>query len=296
MLKTKVVEEQDLEKVSPVFKGKKGKKLARFVMHLFAIDKINSVYENSCNYTGVEFSERLLKDLGVEYVVGDPENLQLLPKGAFITISNHPYGGLDGIMLIDLMVKIRPDYKLMVNKFLSLIKTMEGNFITVTPKTNSSNITATTSLKGIRETLTRLQNGHPVGFFPSGAVSNFEIKKLCLRDREWQESVLKMIYAAKVPIVPIRFFNHNSWFFYFLGLIDWKIRAIRMPHEIFNKQKQKSLIGIGKIISVEEQAAFPDYKSLGLFLRESIYTMPRPVSYCPKAKLEILKKSKHTAK
>jgi putative hemolysin len=294
-LKTKVVEEKDLETVSPVFKGKRGHKLARFLMHLFDIDKINKVYENSCNYTGADFSERLLSDLGVEYMVGHPENLDLLPEGAFITVSNHPYGGLDGIMLIDLMVRIRPDYKLMVNKFLSLIKTMEGNFITVTPKTAMNNITATTSLKGIRETLTRLQDGHPVGFFPSGAVSNFEPKKRWVSDREWQESVLKMIHAAKVPIVPIRFFNQNSWFFYFLGLIDWKIRAIRMPHEVFNKQKQNPRIGIGKIISVEEQAAFPDSKSLGLFLRDSVYNMPRPVSYTPKSELEILKKNGYTS-
>lgn len=290
-MKTKVVEEQDLETVSPVFKGKRGHKLAGFLMHLFAIDKVNAVYENSCNYTGADFSERLLSDLGVEYMIGHPENLELLPKGAFITVSNHPYGGLDGIMLIDLMVRIRPDYKLMVNKFLSLIKTMEGNFITVTPKTAINNITATTSLKGLRETLTRLQAGHPVGFFPAGAVSNFEPKKLWIRDREWQESVLKMIYAAKVPIVPIRFFNQNSSFFYFLGLIDWKIRAMRMPYEIFNKRRQKPRIGIGRIISVEEQAAFPDSKSLGLFLRESVYNMPRPNSYTPKSELEILKKS-----
>ncbi len=294
-MKTKVVEEEDLEKVSPVFKGKSGHWLARFLMHLFAIDKVNGVYEHSCNYTGADFSERLLKDLGVDYLIGNPENLELLPEGAFITVSNHPYGGLDGIMLIDLMVRIRPDYKLMVNKFLSLIKTMEGSFITVTPKTANNNITATTSLKGLRETLTRLQDGHPVGFFPSGAVSNFEPKKLWVRDREWQESVLKMIYAAKVPIVPIRFFNQNSPFFYFLGLIDWRIRSMRMPHEVFNKRRQNPRIGIGEIISVEEQAAFPDYKSLGLFLRDRVYDMSRPASYTPKVELEILKKSRRVS-
>lgn len=290
-MKTKVVEEKDLETVSPAFRGKRGHRLARFLMSLFAIDRVNEVYEHSYQYTGSDFSERLLKDLGVEYLVGNPENLKLLPEGAFITISNHPYGGLDGIMLIDLMVRIRPDYKLMVNKFLSLIKTMEGNFITVTPKTATNNITATTSLKGLRETLTRLRGGHPVGFFPSGAVSDFKIKQFQVRDREWQESVLKMIYAAKVPIVPIRFFNQNSPFFYFLGLIDWRIRAMRMPYEVFNKRRQKPRIGIGKIISVEEQAAFSDYQSLGIFLRDNVYNMPRPDLYVPKEELDLLKRN-----
>ncbi|MEN6619891.1 MAG: 1-acyl-sn-glycerol-3-phosphate acyltransferase [Rikenellaceae bacterium] len=288
-MKTKVVEEKELEKISPIFKGKRGHKLAKFVMHLFAIDRVNRVYGRSCNYTGADFSEKLLKDLGVTYLVGNAERLQQLPKGAFITVSNHPYGGLDGIMIIDLMVRIRPDYKFMVNRLLSLVKTMEENFITVTSRTDNNNgySTTSTSLKGIRETLTRLQDGHPVGFFPSGAVSDFSFKNLRVRDREWQESILKLIQTAKVPVVPIRFFNQNSPFFYFLGLIDWRIRIMRMPYEVFNKKGKNPRIGIGEIISVEQQAKFSDYRSFGTFLRDAVYKMPKPTSFTPKTELKI---------
>jgi putative hemolysin len=285
-LKTKVVEIQDMEKLSPIFKGKTGHQFAKFIIHLFAIDKVNAVYERSCNHTGADFADSLLNDLGVKYQIGNAERLQELPEGAFITVSNHPYGGIDGIMLIDLMAGIRPDYKLMVNKLLSLIRTMDENFISVKPRGNRKEFDAS-NINGIRETVTRLQEGHPVGFFPSGAVSDFSIKELCVRDREWQQSIIKLIQMAKAPIVPIRFFDMNSPLFYFLGLINWRVRVIRMPYEIFNKQKQRPRIGIGKIITVEEQAKFKDNRSLGAFLRKTVYDMPRPTSFIPGSELKV---------
>ena len=289
-MKTELIKEEDLEKVSPVFEGAFGRKLVRFFMHAVAIDKVNWVYEHSINYSGAEFSERLLKDVGVDYLIGNAERLQQLPEGAFITISNHPYGGLDGIMLIDLMVGIRQDYKLMVNQFLSLIKTMDANFISVTSKTADSNGFSTTSLKGIRETLTRLKEGHPVGFFPSGAVSDFNFRNFRIRDREWQESLIRLIQTAKVPVLPIRFFDQNSPFFYLLGLIHWRIRALRLPSEVFNKGGQHPHIGIGKLISVEAQDQFEDPTAFGKFLRNAVYEMPKPTDYLSKEALTALRK------
>jgi len=279
-LKRNIIEIKDLEIQYPFFRGKFGNRLAKIVLHLVAMDKINKVYNHSYDYRGAEFSERLLKDLGVNYRVGNAERLQHLPEGAFITISNHPYGGLDGIMLIDLMVRIRPDYKIMVNQILSLIKTMDDNFISVLPlKDKKDTDNRSNGVKGIRETLMYLQEGHPVGFFPAGAVSNLSLKDFSIEDRPWQESVLKLIQLAKVPVVPIRFCDKNSWLFYFLGLIDWRIRSIRMPHEVFNKNKQQPRIAIGKIISVEELSQFTDLKSLGDFLRKSVYDMPLSTSF-----------------
>ena len=114
------------------------------------------------------------------------------------------------------------------------------------------------------------------------------MKDFRIKDREWQEGIIRLIKIAKVPIVPIRFFDRNSTLFYFLGVIDWRIRSIRMPHEIFNKQNQKPRIGIGSIISVEEQEQFTDSKSFGNFLRKSVYDMPEPVFYTSRNALNIL--------
>ena len=277
-----VIGPKDFEPLSCLFRGRRGHRRAEFIIRLLSIDKVNWVYDHSFDYKGAEFTSRLLNDVGVHYIVGNPENLRSLPDGAFITVSNHPYGGLDGIMSIDLFASIRPDYKFMVNKMLSMIRTLDDNFISVVPTGNKKTGVSAASLRGVRETISHLQNGHPAGFFPSGAVSDFSLRDMRIRDRKWQESILHVIHSAKVPIVPVRFFDRNSDFFYFLGLINWRIRSLRLPSEVFNKKGQHPRIAIGKIISVSEQERFVNPRDLGVFLRRTVYEMPLPVNFVPR--------------
>ncbi|MBN1387996.1 MAG: 1-acyl-sn-glycerol-3-phosphate acyltransferase [Bacteroidales bacterium] len=283
----KVVDVKDFEAISPIFRGEKGHRRAELVMRLLAIDKVNSLHERFGAYRGPEFTSRLLDDIGVNYVVGNAERLRSLPEGPFITVSNHPYGHLDGIISIDLMASIRPDYRFMVNKILFMIKTLRENFISVTPMGNKKTNVTGTSLRGIRETLEHIRNGHPLGFFPSGAVSDFRLRNFHVTDRKWQESILHLIHSVKVPILPLRFFDKNSPFFYFLGLINWRIRLLRLPSEVFNKKGQEIRIGIGNIISAAEQTRFITPEALGVFLRKAVYEMPLPASFIPKKNLNL---------
>lgn len=277
----KVIEPKDLEPLSFIFRGARGQRFAEWMIRFLAIDKVNRVYDNSGAWSGSEFTSRLLKDVGVSYVVGNPERLRDLPGGAFITVSNHPYGGLDGIMTIDMMARIRPDYKFIVNKILSLVKTLNGNFIPVVPTGNKKTGIKAASIRGIREAIGHLGAGHPLGFFPSGAVSDFTLRDMKVRDRRWQESMLHLIHSVKVPVLPIRFFDKNSAFFYFLGLINWRVRLLRLPSEVFNKRGSHQRIGIGELISVEEQSRYPDPFSLGEYLRKKVYEMPVPEQFVP---------------
>jgi putative hemolysin len=281
----KVFDEKDLEALSPLFRGETGHRLARFILRLLSIDKVNKVYNNSGSWTGAKFARSLLNDLGVNYIIGNAERLEHLPEEAFITVSNHPYGGLDGIILIDLIAGVRADYKLMVNKIISLVKTMQENFISVIPSGNKKEDVTGTNIHAVRETISHLQEGHPVGFFPSGAVSDFSFKDFRIRDRKWQMGILHVIHHAKVPVLPIRFFDTNSKFFYFLGLLNWRIRSLRLPSEVFNKEDQHPRLAIGNIISVKEQERFNDADTLGAFLRQAVYTMPMPPSFIPRTML-----------
>jgi putative hemolysin len=280
-----VVDAKDCEQLSPFFKGKTGHAIANFLLRITSVEKINKLYDGLINYSGPDFAFHILEKLGVDYYVGNAERLKLLPEGPFITISNHPYGGLDGVMIIDLIGHVRSDFKVMVNNLLSLIKTLNVSFIPVTPKFDDSSNVSGTNLYGIRYTLEHLKNGHPAGFFPAGAVSNFYLKDFRVKDRPWQTSVLRLIRSARVPVLPVRFFDGNSPFFYFLGLISWKIRVVKLPSEVFNKKRQKQRIGIGNIISVEEQKKYTDIQSFGEFLRNSVYEMPLPATFIPRSKL-----------
>lgn len=262
---------KDIESISPIFKGERGHALANGLLRLTGVDRLAEHYARHEELTGPDFVDAFLKDLDVNYEVSGLEHLAALAQGPFVTVSNHPYGGLDGLILIDLIGHSREDFKVMANQFLSLVKTIKDNFITVVPNTKEAARATKESIAGVRKAISQLHEGHPIGLFPAGAVS--DLKGFSIRDRKWQESAIRLIQKMNVPVLPVRFFDRNSNFFFFLGLINWKIRTLRLPKEILNKSGKSIRVGIGPVISVEEQQQFRTREALGSFLRASVYDM-----------------------
>lgn len=263
---------QDIEKLSPVFKGRFGHALARFLLRLTGVDEIDERYTRREKFEGPDFTRAYIRDLDLDYEVEGLEHLETLKDKPFITVSNHPLGALDGVVLVDIFAHFREDYKVMANGFLSLVKTMRSNFISVVPSTDDTSDIAGDSLRGVREALLHVREGHPLGIFPSGAVSDYSLKDRCVRDREWQDAALRLIRKLQVPVVPVRFFDRNSRFFYFLGLISWKIRVLRLPREVLGKKGKTLRIGIGEPIGVELQRQC-SRESFGQLLRDSVYKL-----------------------
>lgn len=262
----------------PVFRGRVGAALARAVKKVLNLSRLEKLVWDHSDVKGWQFSQDVLEELGVDYELGGLP-LEELPKGAFITVHNHPYGGLDGCALVNIFGRVDPEYKVMVNKLLARMWPLKESFITVVPVGERREAASAESISGVRESLTHLRNGHPLGIFPSGAVSDLKPKEGCVRDREWQEAALKLIKKPGVPIVPVRFFDGNSRFYYNLGLISWKVRLLRLASELFNKKGKRMRIAIGPVITPEKQAEFQDLQSFGNFLRESVYSMPEPDNY-----------------
>lgn len=211
----------EIEKISPLFRGKAGNAFASSLRKLLSISRLSDIYDEIDSFRGPEFARVLLERLGIKYELEGAEKLSSLPQGPFITISNHPYGGIDGIILVDLIGHLRDGFKVMVNEFLNIIEPLSPSWIAVNPKNNDRAGVSGKNIRGVKEVLSTLSGGDPVGFFPSGAVSDLKLKDMTIRDREWQEPLIRLIRKASVPIVPIRFFDHNTTLFYLLGLINW---------------------------------------------------------------------------
>lgn len=274
-----LIDIKELETISPIFRGKDGNALAKCLMRILNVQAVNNLYDRHPATFGPDFAKDILEDIGVKVELffedQSTQNLsEVIPDGPFITISNHPCGHIDGIALIELFGHIRPDYKVMVNEILSRIENLNSSFIKVTPTGNTRTSATTSSLVGVREALQHLKDGHPIGFFPSGAVSDFTLKTMRTEDRQWQEPLIRLIRKARVPIIPVRFYDGNSPLYYALGLIDWRIRLLRLPSEVFNKSDKPFRVGIGKPISISEQDEFGnDLKAFSNFLRASVYNM-----------------------
>jgi putative hemolysin len=275
-MKEKLLSYNDIRKMSPVLRGPFGNILIKFAMWLTGMNKVNRIYDASKQYEGPEFCKHLLKDVGINIVTENIEVLDRYEGKAFITVSNHAYGHIDGIAAIAIVASIRPDYKMMVNFILGIIDTMAPNFIAVNPF-QSGTMAGKSSFEGIKQSIGRIKAGHPLGFFPAGAVSKTKIRnfKMEVEDREWQEPVLKLIKKSEVPVIPMYFSGKNSWFFNFLDLVNWRLRSLRLGHEVYNKRGKVIYVRFGEPILPGETAQYTDIKEFGEFLKAKTYALAK---------------------
>lgn len=261
----------DIRKMIPMLDGHR--KLVEHIMRWLILDKCNEVHSTYCYETGVPFSNLLIdKAYRIHKVIDNESVLERFREGPFITVSNHPLGALDGIMLIDIIGRHRPDFRVMVNLFLNYITAMRPSFIAVDPSGSDDPEKKKVTLDGIREAIKQVRGGHPLGFFPAGAVSKLN-GRLRIRDREWQPSIIRLIKQLNVPVIPVYFHGHNSTFFNILGVIDWRLRTLRLPRELFNKTGKTLRVSFGEPIMPQEQAKFTDLDQFGQFLRERTYSL-----------------------
>ena len=268
-VKRTVLDYDDIVKMAPFLKGKR--RLVGWLMKLLAVDKVNWIHDHNFDTPGPQFCRGLLEDLNIKLRIDNEQVLDNLPEGAFITISNHPFGALDGITLIDIIGRRRPKFKVMVNMILNYIVAMRPNFIAVDQTASDDPAKKAVSMKGIKEAIMQVRRGEPIGFFPAGAMSKTTLRD-GLQDRPWQDSILQIIFRAKVPVIPIYFHGSNSWWFNFLGHACWPARSLRLPAEVFRKNGKEIHVSVGKPISVEEQREHgTNPEELGTYLREKTY-------------------------
>jgi len=272
-MKTNVLDYEDVQEMAPFLKSRFGLWFLKKFFRWMDMDKVNQIHTNHFHLRGSAFTSAMLNDplMDVCYEVHNRELLNDLPAGSFITVSNHPIGSLDGIILVDIFASIRPDYRLMVNEILSNVTALEDNFISVVPKTNNKQNSNPKNINGIRLAFSHIKGGHPMGFFPSGSMSFYDKSKKRVYDRPWTHSIIRVIRKANVPIIPVYFDCLNSKLFYRLGRISWKIRQFWVAIEAFNKKGQTLHVHIGQPIPPETIRKYTDDTKLAQFLYNSTY-------------------------
>lgn len=271
--KPTVLDADDIISLVPKLKGHE--KFVNKLIHWLQVDKVNNVHAKYCSEPGPKFVENLLKDFRIKLRIDNEYILDQLPAGAFITVSNHPFGALDGITLIHLIASRRPDYKVMVNMVLNYIWAMEPNFIAVDALASDDPQKKAVSMAGLKKAMEQVRSGKPLGFFPAGAVSKLN-GKFQLEDRQWQPTIIRLIKQLKVPVIPIFFHGSNSAWFNFLGIISWQLRTLRLPAEVFRKCGTTLHVSIGEPISVEEQMSHGStIEDLGEFLKDKTYELKK---------------------
>ncbi|MGA9638713.1 GNAT family N-acyltransferase [Flavobacterium sp.] len=243
------------------------------LMKILKISTLNKVYNRNKHLKEVVFLNAILDDLQIKFEIPE-DDLKRIPKdGAYITISNHPLGGIDGILLLKLMLDREPNFKIIANFLLHRIEPLKQYIMPVNPFENHKD--AKSSVIGIKETLRHLSDGKPLGMFPAGEVSSYKDGELMV-DKPWEEGAMKVIRKAQVPVVPIYFHAKNSGLFYLLSKISSTLRTAKLPSEVFSQKHRVIKVRIGKPISVNEQNEYKTIESFSKFLRKKTYMLANP--------------------
>ncbi len=240
------------------------------LMKVTKISSINTFYNGHKHLSGTDFLDAIIEHYQINFEIPE-EDFRRLPKsGAYITISNHPLGGIDGVLLLKLLLQHRQDFKIMANFLLNRIEPMSPYILPVNPFESRKDVRS--SLAGFKNAMLHIKKGHPLGIFPAGEVSTYRDGKLIV-DKPWEETALKLIKKAEVPVVPIYFHAKNSRLFYRLSRISDVFRTAKLPSEVTTQKNRIIKVRIGKPISVEvqkEQKTLSDFTDL---LRKKTYIL-----------------------
>lgn len=215
-----------------------------FIKRLIHQDEINRLLKDNCNHTGAEFATHILKDLNVSYNVHYTGTVPD-PSGRYIFVSNHPLGGLDGMILISYIGGNFNDVKFVVNDLLMYIKPLVPVFVPVNKygRMNHDN----TAL--FRETF---NSDAQILYFPAGLCSRLINGKVT--DTAWKKTFVAKAVESRRDIVPMFFSGENSRFFYRLAAIRKKlgiktnIETFLLPDEMFRKKGSSFDLYIGEPI------------------------------------------------
>jgi putative hemolysin len=217
-----------LKKVVPRF-------FVNYLKRIVHQDELNSFLEESGHLKDAELIEAGLRFLEIKYQVRGTEKIPL--PGRYIFVSNHPLGGLDGLVFIYEISKIFPDIKFPVNDILTTIENLSGIFLPV----NKHGPQGRDAARRIEEAYA---SDGQVLYFPAGLCSRK--KGGVIRDLQWHKSFISKAIQHKRDIIPAYFSGRNSDFFYnlsnfrkFIGL-KANIEMLYLADEMF-RQKEKEI-------------------------------------------------------
>ena len=209
--------------------------------------EINHILRTYWDLPPQEFIRACFREWEVTYSAEGLERLD--PKGRYLFVANHPFGGMDGMMLADKLIDRFGDARVVVNDLLMHLEPLRPLWIPVN-KYGAQNAAYARKFDeemfGERQILT----------FPAGLCSRRIRGEVT--DLPWKSSFLKKAYASQRQIVPLFVEGRLSNFFYrmtalrkMLG-VKFNIELLWLPDEMFSQKGRHFRIVAGEPIPMAE--------------------------------------------
>jgi putative hemolysin len=219
-----------------------------------------------------EFAEQALRKLNVSYQI-DGTQPQGLPKlGPCVVVANHPFGGLEGLLIIKLLLSVRDDVKVLGNELLACVPQLKDLLFPIDLFSQRADAVAANGI-ALRRALRWLQDGHLLVVFPSGEVSHLLGLRKGIADPAWNPAVGSLVRRSEASVCPVYFDGVNSLTFQMLGLIHPVLRTMMLARELINKRNRQFRIVVGKPIAYSRLRNFCENRELTEYLRHRTYLL-----------------------
>lgn len=197
----------------------------------------------------------------------DQAALDAVPRsGPVVFVANHPYGVLDGIVLAALVLKVRPDAKILANSVLYRVPETREHLLPVDFAETRSALA--TNIASRREARKWLGQGGAIGIFPGGGVATSERPlSRTVFDLPWHPFTERLVRGAGAPVVPVHFAGHNSRLFQLASHISLTLRLSLLFRETARRIGTRLDVAIGAPIPYSELEALTDSGALTADLR-----------------------------
>ncbi|HEY7115366.1 MAG TPA: GNAT family N-acyltransferase [Tepidisphaeraceae bacterium] len=240
---------------------------------LTALSGLNDVYRRAAHAPDRRaFLDAVLKDLRVTCEVADADLDRIPRKGPVVVVANHPFGAIEGIVLVDLLTRVRPDVKVMANYLLGSIPELRDLLIFVNPF-GGGRAAAHGNVAAMRQCLNLLGNGGLLAVFPAGEVSSLDLRKRQVTDRSWSPMVARLVRRTGAAVVPVFFNGRNGAAFQVAGLVHPRLRTALLPRQLLNKRDSTLDVRIGSAIPGRKLKTIEGDDALTQYLRQRTYVL-----------------------
>lgn len=229
------------------------------------LDRFGGLYEKARGGGAKEFVERILAGLEVEGQVVRGSMEQIPREGPLLIVANHPFGGIEGLVLLKLLMQVRPDVKIMANQLLEQLAELRANMIFVNPF-GGGEATAR-NVAPLRQCLRWLKQGGALGMFPAGEVAHFDLKAMKVRESGWHPSMALLLRHSRASVLPVFFEGANGPLFQVAGLVSPVLRTALLPREVLSKAGQTIRMRIGKTVPFEKLDSLRNDEEMAHYLR-----------------------------
>ena len=216
---------------------------------------------------GQPFWKQALDLLGINLLTKQSEISKIPNKGSLVITANHPHGLVDGMVLAELIGKVRTDYKILTRSLLTGVKQIDQFMIPV-PFDHEENALKK-SLEMRKSAMDHLENGGVVVIFPSGKVASSETMFGDVVEGDWNPFTAKLIQKSGANVVPIFFPGSNSRIYQIANQISATLRQGLLIYEVVHAMNKPQKPLVGSLIKQDEISVWKsDPRGFMRWLRE----------------------------